>query len=327
MDTVNLPEPPKNRIAYFPASIFGMIMGMTGLVISFFVASPFAPFLASIAPYALFAVAALFVFLIGVYLCKLVNYREAVLKEMSDPVKMNFGPTISIGLLLMSIAFLDMGWTQVSFYLWSLGAVLQLLLTLWVLNHWVFHENFEVHHSNPAWFIPIVGNIIVPIAGVEHASPLVSWFFFAIGIVFWPVLKSILMYRIIFHPPLVQKLIPTLFIFIAPPAVGFISYVKLSGGVDGFALVLYFFGLFFTLFLLSAIQRFNGLSFAISWWAYTFPLAAISIASFLMSERLEQVFFEYIGFAIQAVLSVMVLVLAYRTAGAAMKKRICDPTH
>lgn len=327
MDSVMANETPPNRIAYFPASIFGMIMGMTGLVISFFVGTEFAPFLSKIAPTALFIVVVLFLFLMVVYLYKFINYREAVLEEMRDPVKMNFGPTISIGLLLMSIAFMDMGWHQVSFYLWIVGAVLQLLLTLWVLNHWVFHDYFEIHHSNPAWFIPIVGNIIVPIAGVEHASPLISWFYFSIGIIFWPVLKSTLMYRIIFHPPIVQKLIPTLFIFIAPPAVGFISYVKLTGGVDSFALVLYFFGLFFTLFLFSALKRFKGLAFAISWWAYTFPLAAMAIASFVLAKQIDERFFIYIAFVLQVVLNIMVLILAYRTLMAAMKKRICDPHH
>ena len=35
--------------------------------------------------------------------------------------------------------------------------------------------------------------------------------------------------------PLPERLLPTVFILIAPPAVGFIAYVRLTGGVDVFA--------------------------------------------------------------------------------------------
>lgn len=48
----------------------------------------------------------------------------------------------------------------------------------------------------PAWFIPVVGNIIVPLAGVRFAPAEVSWFFFSIGLVFWIVLLAIVMYRL-----------------------------------------------------------------------------------------------------------------------------------
>jgi tellurite resistance protein len=40
------------------------------------------------------------------------------------------------------------------------------------------HQNkYEIKHFNPAWFIPIVGNILVPIAGVHHAPIEISYFF------------------------------------------------------------------------------------------------------------------------------------------------------
>lgn len=328
MSTHNLNPNEFNRLKYFPASIFGMIMGMTGLVISFFIAAQFFRPIQVFGEIGLIFVSILFAFLFIVYLSKILTFKTAFLNEVQHPIKMNFGPAISISLLLMSIAYQQFGYDQVSLYLWSFGSALQLVLTLWVLNHWVFHDHFEIHHSNPAWFIPIVGNIIVPIAGVEHTSPFISWFFFSIGIVFWPVLKSILIYRIIFHPPIIDRLIPTLFIFIAPPAVGFISYVKLNGGeIDNFAYILYFFSLFFTLFLTSTLKHFRKLNFAISWWAYTFPLAAMSIASFTMAKQTNEIIFTYIGFAIQAILFLLVLVFAYRTLKAAFNRKICDPSH
>jgi nitric oxide reductase large subunit len=49
---------------------------------------------------------------------------------------------------------------------------------------------------------------------------------------FWLVLFIIIFYRITFHQRLAEKLIPTLFIMIAPPALGFISYIRLTGTYD-----------------------------------------------------------------------------------------------
>ncbi len=71
--------------------------------------------------------------------------------------------------------------------------------------------------------------------------------------------------RIIFHMPLPVKLLPTLFILIAPPAVGFLSYINLTGELDAFAHVLYNFALFLTILLLSQLPRFARLPFFISW--------------------------------------------------------------
>jgi len=55
-----------------------------------------------------------------------------------------------------------------------------------------------------------------------------SWFFFSVGLIMWAVMFTIIMNRIIFHNPLPQKLMPTLFILIAPPAVALISLTILN---------------------------------------------------------------------------------------------------
>jgi tellurite resistance protein len=53
--------------------------------------------------------------------------------------------------------------------------------------------------------------------------------------------------------------------------------------------VLYFAGLFFTLLAFTQLGRFAKLSFFLSWWAYSFPLAVITIASLLMYEQTSAV--------------------------------------
>jgi tellurite resistance protein len=137
-------------------------------------------------------------------------------------------------------------------------------------------------HSNPAWFIPIVGNLIVPIGGVGFVDNALLLFYFSIGIFFWIIMLAIILNRIIFHHQFAQKFMPTLFILIAPPSIGLLSYFKLTQSLDMFANILFNLGLFFTLLLLFMYQSFLHIKFFISWWAFTFPLATIALASMLL---------------------------------------------
>jgi tellurite resistance protein len=138
---------------------------------------------------------------------------------------------------------------------------------------------------------------------------------------------TIIFYRVLFHHPIDQKLMPTLFILIAPPAVGFIAYIRLAGELDAFARILYYSGLFLTLLLLTQARRFLKLSFFLSWWAYSFPLAAISIASMLMYELTGAALYAWTGGGLLALLSAVVLLLTVRTAMAVSRHRICVPGH
>jgi tellurite resistance protein len=313
-----------NRLAYFPISFFATVMGLSGLCIAwenaeqtfglpFQLASALLPFTALV-----------FCILLALYLTKLSRYPQEVVKELNHPVKLNFFPAISISLILLSVAFLKII-PALSQALWITGTLLHLLFTLYVMNIWIHHDKFEVHHINPAWFIPVVGNVLVPIAGTAHGYTEISWFFFSIGILFWLVLFTIIFYRVLFHHPLPGKLMPTFFILIAPPAVGFISYVKLAGGLDNFAHVLYYCGLFLTLLLLTQAPRFTRLQFFLSWWAYSFPLAAITIATLLMYRMQQKVGFAIIGWALLSILTLVVTFLLYRTLREVGSGKICLP--
>ena len=142
-----------------------------------------------------------FAVLLVLYVSKFVLKREAVMNELRHPVKLRFFPTISISLLLLATAYLPL-YPTLAEGIWILGASLQLLFTLFVINTWMHHEHFEVGHINPAWFIPAVGNVLVPIAGMPLGYVDVAWFFFSVGMLFWVVLLTIIFYRVLFHNPI-----------------------------------------------------------------------------------------------------------------------------
>lgn len=265
-------------LAHFPVSLVSSVMGLTGLAIAWQKAHRAFAVPAGVWMAVAALASAVFVFLIALYATKLLRFPEAVRGEWRHPVRVSFFPTISISLMLLATVWADTA-PSLAFPLWAGGALLQLVFTLAILSSWMFHTHYDIKHANPAWFIPVVGNLFVPIVGGRFASPELGWFFFSVGIVFWVVLMTIVVYRVVFHDPVPLRLQPTLFILLAPPAVGFVSYSALVPELDGFGRLLYYTALFFALLLGYNALRFVRGGFFISAWAYSFPLAALAAAA------------------------------------------------
>lgn len=310
------------NIQYFPISFFSVVMGLAGFAIVLQKAVDIFHIPVLISTVADMLTIGVFAIVTGVYALKVARAPHEVKKEFKHPIKLNFFATFSISLVLISIVLLPTH-AVLSQYAWMLGAVLHFGLTLAILSIWMHHDRFTITHMNPAWFIPAVGNIIVPVAGVVHASPEISWFFFSYGLLFWLVLLTIFFYRIVFHEALHQKLLPTLFILIAPPAVGSVAYVKLVGHIDAFSRVLYYSALFLTVLMFVQVRVHARIQFYLSWWAYSFPIAAIAIASALMYHMTHVAAYQYIFGALFIVLTALITTLVYRTAIAISKKEIC----
>jgi tellurite resistance protein len=315
-----------SRIQHLPVAFFAMVMGLSGLAIAWHKAEHVFGLDLRLSDAVQALAVIVFVALVGLYAAKLIRYPAAVRAELGHPIQLNFFPAISISMVLLSIGLLAY-FPAVAGVLWVVGTSLHLLFTLYVMSVWIHHEHFEIHHINPAWFIPVVGNVLVPIAGVQLGFVEISWFFFSIGIVFWLLLFAIILNRVLFHHPLDERLMPTFFILIAPPAVGFISYMQLTGDLDAFARVLYYSGAFLTLLLLTQAPRFFRVRYYLSWWAYSFPLAAISIATLIMYERTGEATFAALAWVLLTLVTIVVVYLLYRTVCAAAAHKICAPGH
>ena len=120
-----------------------------------------------------------------------------------------------------------------------------------------------------------------------------------------------------------EKILPTFFILIPPPAIGFISYVHLNGGMDNFARMLYYFALFMTIFLLAQIKLFYTIEFSLAWWAYTFPAAAITLATAMMYKQTGLMFFKLVFLGLLGLLSLIILTVLLCTVKAVKNNEIC----
>lgn len=311
----------QNRIKFFPIMMYAIVMGMSGLTIMYQKAALWLSMSAWIGTVLMGISTLLFCVITLIYVVKYLKYAPAVQKEFSHPIRLNFFAAISISMLMLAIVYKEV-YPPVAALFWYPGTVLHFYLTMYTVSFWI-NRNQELEHSNPAWFIPIVGNLLVPVGGVGFASHGILMYFFSCGLFFWIVLFAILLNRIIFHHQLVVKFMPTMFILIAPPAVGFIAYFKMYGTIDAFATILFNLALFFTLLLAFMYKNFVKIKFFISWWAFVFPLAAMAISTMLMYHETKDVVLLGLSYAMVAVTSVVIAVVAYQTVLHIKRGEIC----
>ncbi len=315
---------PHSKLEHFPNAFFAMVMGLAGFTLA---AERLEKTIGVAHQGSLILVVLttiVFAILLGFYAMKAARYPHMIKWEWNHPVRMCFFPAASIGLILLGTAMGPFS-NDLAIGIWGLGAVLHLIGTLAVLTAWIGHRCFEPLHLNPAWFIPVVGNIIVPIAGARFGMMEFAWFYFSVGLVFWIVLLTLVFNRLVFHNPLPERLLPTLMILIAPPGVGFVAYVTMVGDLDPFARIIYYTGVMFFLIILIQVPKLARIPFALSWWAYSFPLAALTIATFLYAEKAQSGAHEIAGMGLFALLTLVIIGLLARTAKAIANDQVCKP--
>ncbi|QEM03746.1 C4-dicarboxylate ABC transporter [Mucilaginibacter rubeus] len=274
-------------IEFMPVSIFGSVMGLCGLSFAWRRAAVIwniweLPYLI----FRLFAIAA-FIALSACYLVKWYKFRKLIIEEFRSPKTICFFATYIICLLLLPGVVIDF-FPRVAIVIWCTGAILMLFFACYMLRRWL-DERQEPDSAMPAWVLPIVGTLDIPIIGNQLPLPgihEITMMAFGIGSVFALVLLVILISRLIFQAPLPEGLQPSLFILTAPLALAFTVYHQLTMKLDITAGTLFYFNLFLALLLGSKIFLIpRACPFKISWWSVSFPLSALSITALTYVEN------------------------------------------
>lgn len=326
-----MPAPPPHAasqtawLAHVPVPLFAVGMGLTGLGLAWRQAQAALGWPGWIGEAVLGLAVAAFAGVCALYAGKAVRYPDAAAADFRHPVLINFFPTFSMSLLLLAAAALPYGRLPAE-ALWIAGTLLQLGLALTIFRRWIV-DNVAITHASPAWFIPVVGNIVVPIAGAPLGHTEISWFFLAVGLVFWIVLFPVVLNRIIFHDQLPGKFLPTLFILMAPPAIGLVAYAPLLDGapLDVLGRFLFFTALFIALLLATMVRLFFGLGFAVGWWAYTFPSAALAGAGLVWHADAGSAASGILASALLLASTAIIAMVAVRTLLALFSGRLFAP--
>ena len=310
--------PARSRFDYLPVGLFGSVMGLTGLSIAWRLAqvrygSP--EWLAQVSPAIGWVAVAAFIAILAGYAVKLLTAFGAVQAEFRHPIAGNLFGTPLISLLLLPIVLAPYS-LIVARVLWVFGAVGMVLFAWFVVSRWL-SDRQQPAHATPAWIVPVVGVLDVPLAiPVLGLPPMhgVAVFALAVGLFFAVPLFTLIFSRLLFEPPLPDALKPSLLILVAPFAVGCSTYVVTVGQFDLFANALTMLTLFTLAVLLGKLRRLPVCCpFRVAWWAVSFPLAASSIAAFRFAAAESGVIADAIALALLALATLVIVGLLVRT--------------
>ncbi|MCQ6957027.1 SLAC1 anion channel family protein [Mucilaginibacter aquariorum] len=300
---------------FLPVSLFGGVMGLSGLCFSWRIAvdlwlmNHFIPDVIGI-----LAILS-FVSLFSAYIIKVMKYPEIILEELKHPVSVCFFATFIVCLLLIPGVIMN-EFPKIAAIIWCFGAVLMFIFAWYVLRRWIDHQQ-EPQNAVPAWVLPIVGTLDIPVVGLKlpiNGIHQISEVAFGIGIIFSFLLLGIILGRLFFQSPLPETVQPTLLILTGPLALAFMVYYGLTGRVDLFAVVLFYFNIFLLILLASKIAHISvACPFRVTWWSVSFPMSAVTVTSLIFAQHHPDWFHQLLAVSLLAVTTMVIVYIFIKT--------------
>lgn len=279
---------------------FALVMGLCGLALAWHRAHGVLGDMASGVALVIGALALLvFLVLLVASLLRIARYPAALAEDLKHPVRHAFVAAFPVSLLLLATVGVALGGAEGGLaplwrVLWWAGSLSQLWATLWVLSRWISPAaaaqpgqgpgNTGLWPSvTPVLLIPVVGNVVAPLAGLPLGIDGWSAAQMGIGLFFWPVVLTLVLARRLAHSPLPERVLPAWFITIAPPAVIGLVLIQMQAPVAAVQ-ALWGVALFFVLWLLPVVRRIAGQPFGVPFWALSFPFAAFTTLTLRLAE-------------------------------------------
>ncbi len=305
----------------FTPSWFASIMGTGILALVSIFYGGYLPILKTIGVWLFYFNVILFFLLLIPWILRWIFFPKNALSDLYHPVISNFYPTLSVAMLVLSANYIVIGKNiHIGEIFWFIGTLLTIFFALLTPFIAFRGEHVKLDHINPGWFIPPVGLIVIPIPGsliINHVTPalkelvlLLNIFGWGAGFFLYLTLLAVCMYRFILHHPLPGTLAPTIWINLGPIGAGTTALINLVKHTSLMEMrePIYFFGLLFwsfgiwwvmmaiimTLYYIRKIK----IPYAMSWWAFTFPLGAYVSASYVVGKTFGVKLIENIGFGL-----------------------------
>lgn len=305
---------PTTALQHLVPGWYAIVMGLAGLSLAWHRAVPVLGDAAGAGALVIGGLAALvFATLVLAGATRQARHPGAWAEDLRHPVRHVFVAAIPISLLLLATVAVASGWQgPLVLAAWYGGALAQWGVTAWVLARaWRGNQAGGLHWAGltPGLYIPVVGNVLVPLAGVPLGQLEWSAVQFGTGLFFWPVVTTLLLVRVAHQGLWPERLLPTNLIFVAPPAVVGLSALQfgaptlLGWGLWGLAL-------FSLLWVAPVLRRVADQPFALTHWAMSFPLAALTALTLRLSSGGPM---QLLGLGLLALTSLLVTALLLGT--------------
>ena len=297
-----------------PVNLFASVMGLSGLALAWRLAHASLGAPAIVGEAIGFFALGVFVLLALGYAVKLARHPQSVHAEFHHPVTGNFFGTIAISILLLSSVIAPYSASGAR-AVWTLGAAATFALSFLVVSR-LLKGQVDTAHAVPAWLIPGVATLDIAVTAGHDGST--AWIAelnllaAAVGAVLALLLLVLIVGRLVHQAPLASAMAPSLMILVAPFAVGFLAYTNITGSIDNFAALLFYFALFMFAVLAPKVFR-PSIAFSPAWWAISFPMAALANAALKYAQLRAAAPLWALAIALLVALTLALAVLTVRT--------------
>ena len=276
------------KLPQVPASWFGIVLGLSGLGISWRAAHRVWGMPAVIGESILGLSAIVWALLLGLFAVKWIFFRWDARAELKDAIQSTYISLIGIGTNLISIGL----------YPYSQRGALVLFIpaALISVTHGVFFTSFAWsgdRHSDVttgSLYLPTVAGCFV--TGTTAATlgyHGLAQLAFGAGMFSWLSIESVILHRLYDKSEMPPEQRPSLGIQFAPAAVAAVTYLSIQGGVpDLFSRALLGYAILQGLVVVRLIGWIMVSPLNVNYWAFTFGAASLSIASCRTVEHGEQ---------------------------------------
>ena len=353
---------PKAITQHFSPAWFAAVMGtaVIPLALSFVEQDWVRPVAAVLIAASALAFAVFFV----PWTAKFLFFPASVKKDLNHPIASSFFPTMPIALILFALNLMKFptmffseatSW-ELAWYLWFAGTTGIYAMGFVILVHIFRHQEIKLQHANFGWYIPPVSKLLIPVGGYELAAHFanraelaitVSTISFGVGFFLFLFVGAAVYHRYIYHELPMNRFAATVFIGLAPTAIIAVIFAKMIHvfghdpimGLDptvmvtlskfgilltwGFAAWWHLMALAITFYYVRKLQ----LPYALSWWAFTFPSGALTVASGVAWKVTQfQLIHTFYQYSLVFLVVVWAIVL-FRTIRGVASGKVFAPAH
>ncbi|HET7826207.1 MAG TPA: hypothetical protein VFK90_12805 [Anaeromyxobacter sp.] len=296
-----------------PASFFSIAFGLGALASAWRGASRAYSVSPWLSDALLVLTAALWIALFAAQVVKAVTAPDRLRAELDDPVQGSLAALAPASLLAIA-AMTTIHYRDFAAVLFWIGAAAQVVSAVWIVGRWLARR-VDPRLVTPAMYLPAsVGNLVAAVAAGAVGRSDAGWLFFGAGAVFWLVLAAVLLVRHLAEGELEPALRPLLALELAPPAFALLAWESLQGNATEPApRALLGVALFVGLVLVRLAGRFRDAPFGAAWWAFTFPVAALSAAALRAASGAPESIAADLAMPLFIVANALVAAIAYKT--------------
>lgn len=223
--------------------------------------------------------------------------------------------------------------------LWIVASGMILALAVHFIDRVFANANIEIQHSTFGWLIPPVALLIIPLGAPLYLglfSPAAAKAFVVLSFGIWGAgffayvfVNAAVTHRYFFHEMPLNQMAPSVWVGLGPIGAGAAGLLALSRAAQtipefvflanfgsAFGLLLWGFGIIWYLVSLILTLRkafFENIPYSMGWWAFTFPLGAYTLATWLLYAQTGVGVLSVIYWILLANLAAFWLLTAYRT--------------